>query len=52
MGVATAFTYDTADAESHFATWKLNRSVVVTMNREATGMSAGTCKLVKLKVIN
>ena len=52
MGVATVITYNTADAKGYFAAWKFNRSVVVTMNRETARVSAGTCKLVELKVID
>ena len=49
--MSTAFTLNTADAEAYFASWRLDISVIVTMNRETARVSARACEHVKLKII-
>ena len=52
MGVPTAFALNTADTEAYFAGWRLDISVIVTMNRKAARVSTRACEHVKLEVIN
>ena len=52
MGMSTAFTFDTADAEEKPAGRSFDMTMIITMNRQAARVTAGAGKLVKLKVIN
>ena len=47
----TTFALNPTDTKAYFATWRLDKSVIVTMNREAARVSARTCEHVKLKII-
>lgn len=51
MCMFTTFTPDTADAEKKSAGGSFDITVIITMNRQTSGMSTGTSQLVKLKVI-
>ncbi len=50
--MSTTFAYDTADFEREFSGRCFDRTVIITMNREAAGVTTWACQLVKLKVIN
>lgn len=44
MCVPTAFALNTADTEAYFAGWRLDISVIVTMNRKAARVSTRACE--------
>ena len=48
MGVPAASAYDPADPENKSAVRCFDRTVVITMDRKAAGVSAGADELVKL----
>ena len=52
MSMATALTFDTADAKEKPAGGSFDMTVIITMNRQATGVTAGAGELVELEVIN
>lgn len=49
MGVPAAFTYDTAYPKNKSSVRGFDRTVVVTMDRKASGVSTGAGELVKLE---
>ena len=52
MGMVTAATDDTADAERLLSVWCFQETSVIAVNRQTSGMSAGTGQLVKLQAVN
>ena len=52
VGFTAGFTDNTTDVETEFTFGRFDKTLVVTMNRQTTGMSAGTLKLVELKICN
>ena len=52
MGFAAGFADNTADVETEFTFGCFNKTLVVSMNRQTTGMVAGTLKLMELKICN
>ena len=52
VSFTAGFTDNTTDVETEFTFGRFDKTLVVTMNRQTTGMSAGTLKLVELKICN
>ena len=52
MSFATYLTDDSTDTERSFTRWRLDRTLIITMNRQTTGMTTRTSELVKLEVCN
>lgn len=52
MGFATFSTFDTADNKQERTVCRFDFALIVTMNYEASGMTAGTSELMKLDAIN
>ena len=50
--MSTTFAYDTADFEREFSGRCFDRTVIITMNREAAGVTTWAGKLMELKVVN
>ena len=50
MCFSTGLTNNTADTETEFAIRSFNKTLIVPMNGQATGMPARASELVKLKV--
>lgn len=52
MGASTFATYDPADVQTQTRVSRFNRTVIVTMDGQTSGVSAGTDQPVELEVIN
>jgi len=52
MGMPTALAFNTANAKTESARRSFDITVIITMNRQTSGVAAWAGKLVELKVIN
>lgn len=50
MCCAAGFTFHTADAETKVTIGGFNIAVIVTMNSQASGLTAGTSELMELQI--
>lgn len=52
MGLATFSTFNTTNDKSERVVIRFDFTLIVTMNHKASGVTAGTCELVKLDAVN
>lgn len=52
MGFTAGFADNTTDVEAEFTIVCFDKTMVVPMNRQTTGMSTGASELVELKICN
>lgn len=52
MGLSAGFTDNVTDVETEFTIGRLDKTLIVPINRQTTGQSAGASELVERKICN